>query len=141
MADSWGGAWASTWSDTWGGAAASAALPDVGVGRVYYQGGKKRRHKKRLAENVREWIDEAYAEMTAPEAPREIRVAAAQIVKPVAQSKAPIPAASQVDWGALAAEGQMVKELLALYERVETEKRRLQAEIEDEDAVLMGMFL
>lgn len=141
MADAWNGSFGPSWGSSWGDGVTTSTGVDVGAGRVYYQGGKKRKHRKRIAENVREWIDEAYAEMTSPQAPKEVRVAAAKIVKPVANTKYAVPRASQVDWSALVEEQQKIQQLLSLYEKVDSEYRQMRAEIEDEDAVIMGLFL
>ena len=60
--------WHPLFSFTAGEAVAVTATTQPGGG-IYYQGGRKRKHVKRITENVREWIDGVYADLTAPSAP------------------------------------------------------------------------
>lgn len=139
MADAWNGSFGTSWGSSWGdGVTTTTRQPGGGV---IYDHKYPRKHRKRLTENVREWIDEAYAEMTSPQAPAEVRKQAAEIVKPHADTKKAVPTASSVDWSALAEEARKVEQLLSLYERIDAEYRRHRMEMEDEDAILMGMFL
>lgn len=156
MADCWGDSWLASWGSSWG-AAAPAPVDeaiDVGGGRVYYQGQRKHKYRKRLGENVRDWVDKLYEDLTAPEMPAAVKQEAAKVVKPHSETpKAQVPAVSSVDWGAISGEARAVNSLLALWEReverqlvaqrmemeAQAERRRL-AMIEDEDAVLMSLL-
>lgn len=154
MADCWGDSWLASWGGSWG-AAAPAPVDeaiDVGGGRVYYQGQRKHKYRKRLGENVRDWVDKLYEDLTAPEMPPAVKQAAAKVVKQNSASKASVPSPASIDWGAVAGEARAVNALLALWEqevekqmraeqeRVEMEKKRIRMMIEDEDAVLMSLL-
>ena len=138
MADAWNGSFGTAWGPSWGDGVTTTTQPGGGI---YYQGGRKRKHVKRITENVREWIDGVYADLTAPSAPVEVRKQAAAIVKPHAETKKAIPQVSQVDWSGVAQEARKVRALLDLYAEVDADYRAFRARVEDEDAVLTGLFL
>lgn len=138
MADAWNGSFGTAWGSSWGDGVTTTVRTGGGI---VYDHRIRRKKGKGITENVREWIDDVYADLTAPTAPAEVRKQAAAIVKPHADTKKAVPEASQVDWAALAGEARKVRELMDLYARIDADYRAFRAQIEDEDAVLTGMFL
>lgn len=103
-------------------------------------GGSPSFHRKRAGQSVREWVDELYAELTAPEMPKSVKREAGRIVRPFAEAaKAKVPAVSAVDWDALVEEAQKVRALLDLWERTVQEADL--GDEEEEMAAIMGAML
>lgn len=96
-----------------------------------------RRARKRLDQTVAEWVDGLYAEMTAPEAPKDVRLEAARLAKPLSRTPAAkVPAPDTIDWQAFAREAAKVRALLALWER-EAARRDLE---DEEDEFMVGLL-
>jgi len=70
-----------------------------------------------LHETVKDWVDEVYQELTAPEVAPAVQKEAAKIVKPFAHSRKTIPVASNVDWQQLARDHERVNRLIDLWQR------------------------
>lgn len=99
---------------------------------------RARRARKRIDQTVAEWVDELYADMVSPEAPKDVRLEAARIAKPLSRTPAAkVPAADSIDWQAFAAEAAKVRALLSLWEREAERKAREQ---EEDDFMMMGLL-
>lgn len=137
MASAWGTSWGSAWGDSWG---VITAQPQPGGVAGGGGSGYSSIRRKRVDQSVREWVDELYAELTAPAMPKSVRREAGRIVRPFAESaKAKVPAVSAVDWDALAEEAQKVRALLDLWERTVHEADL--GDEEEEMAAIMGAML
>lgn len=106
---------------------------------VYWQNRGKLKKRKLLDENVTEWVEELYAELTAPDIPKIARREAGKVVKEFADTKAKVPQPGMVDWQALSLESRSVQGLIELWRKQFEDALETRQAEEDEQVVMMLM--
>lgn len=105
--------------------------PSTGGGGGWY--GPHSYKRKRLRQNIDQWVDEMYAEIVAADLPKAIKQEAGKIVRPfVDERRQKIPEPEKVDWAALRSEASAIRSLYELWVRVMDE--------EEEEEILFLMM-